>query len=78
MRKLTRSIALAAALTLTALTVPTAVSSQSFGNCFVWCFGSAVTYTTSTTKSDCCSGNFTNHCPAGSTPVARSWNNLRC
>ena len=81
MRNLTRSIALAAALTVTALTAPTSVSSQSLGNCLVWCLGSGfppVTYNVSTTKSDCCFGNFTNHCPAGSTPAARSWNSARC
>jgi hypothetical protein len=77
MRNLSRTLALSAALVLTALTIP-AVASP-LGNCAVRCVNPiAPGYTTSTTKADCCSGNYTNHCPAGSTPVTTSWNGQRC
>jgi hypothetical protein len=79
MRNLSRSLALAAALILTGLTVQ--ASAAPLGSCFVRCFGSGfppASYTVSATKADCCSGNVPNYCPAGSTPGAVSWNSTRC
>jgi hypothetical protein len=79
MRNLSRTIALTAALTLTALAG--LVSAAPLGSCRVRCLGSGfppVTYTFSATQSDCCSGNYPNHCPAGSTPATLSWNSTRC
>jgi hypothetical protein len=78
MRNLFRILALNAALVLAALTIP--VSAASLGRCQVRCEGLGPTgsYTFSATQGDCCSGNYPNHCPAGSTPITVSWNNLRC
>jgi hypothetical protein len=77
MRNLSRILALNAALILTALTLP--ASASTLGSCFVRCMGAlGSSYTVSATKEDCCSGNYANHCPAGSTPVTGSWNGLRC
>lgn len=77
MRYLARILALNAALILTGLTVQ--ASASSFGECRVRCSGAGLTtYTVYTTQADCCSGNYPNHCPAGSTPVTLSWNSMRC
>lgn len=79
MRNLSRAFALTAALSLTALAG--LASAASTGTCRVRCLGSGVppvTYNITTTQSDCCSGNYTNHCPAGSTPATLSWNSTRC
>lgn len=78
MRNLSRTLALTAALLLTGLT--TTVSAQTLGSCHVRCLGAfpIQSYTISTTKADCCSGNYANHCPAGTTPVTGSWNGMRC
>lgn len=80
MRSLSRSLALTAALILTGLTLPGAATTQTLGTCHVRCTGSwpFTTYQITTTKADCCSGNYSNHCPAGSTPVTQSWNSMRC
>jgi len=77
MRNLSRILALNAALILTALTIP--ASASTLGSCSVRCVNPlAPGYTFSATKADCCSGNYANHCPAGSTPITTSWNGLRC
>jgi hypothetical protein len=79
MRNLYRTLALAAALTLTGLTVQ---ASTPLGPCSVRCVGGTgfppPTYTVGTTKEDCCSGNYSNLCPVGTTPVTISWNYMRC
>jgi hypothetical protein len=77
MRNLSRILALNAALILAGLTIP--VSATSMGTCLVKCVDPrAGTYTDVTTAGDCCSGNITNHCPSGSTPVPISWNYIHC
>jgi len=77
MRNLTRFLALTAAVTVTALTLP--ASAATLGTCSVRCVNPlAPGYSFSATQADCCSGNYANHCPAPSTPVTTSWNGLRC
>ena len=77
MRNLFRPLALTAALILTSLTLP--ASASTLGSCSVRCIGAlGAGYTVGATKEDCCSGNYPNACPAGSTPATTSWNGLRC
>lgn len=78
MRNLSRVLGLSAALILTGLTIP--ASASSLGTCLVRCAGAppGSSYTITTTRADCCSGNFPNSCPAGSTPYGASWNGSRC
>jgi hypothetical protein len=78
MRNLSRVFALNAALILTGLTIP--ASAATYGRCLVRCsgLGPAASYTFSATQGDCCSGNYPNRCPAGSTPITVSWNSMRC
>jgi hypothetical protein len=78
MRKLSRILALNAALILAGQAIP--VLATPFGTCLVRCEGLGPTgsYTVTTTREDCCSGNYPNRCPEGSNPITVGWNNIRC
>ena len=76
MRNLSRIFALSAALILTGLTIPAFASTQ--GTCLVRCGPGSGYYYVTTTSVDCCSENFPDYCPAGSTPYGASWNGSRC